>query len=85
VLISEIAQRTGLSRAEAANIVGDAETQVQQARQQIGTQLDTLQARAPDIAQDVSDAASRAAWWALLVLGLSFGAAAFGASFTARE
>lgn len=85
VLISEIAQRTGLSRAEAANIVGDAETQAQQVRQQVTTQLDTLQARAPDIAQDVSDAASRGAWWALLALGLSFAAAAFGAASTARE
>jgi hypothetical protein len=84
-LISEIAARTGLSQAEAANIVGDAETRAQQTRQQVAAQADTLQQRAPQIAQDVTDAASRGAWWALLALGLSLGAATLGASMTARE
>jgi len=85
VLITEITQRTGLSRAEAANLVGDAEIRAQQTRQQVTTQVDTLQARAPQIARDVSDTASRGAWWALLALGLSFGAATLGATMTSRE
>lgn len=84
-LVTEIAARTGLSRAEAENIVGDAEQQAQQARQQVSTQVDTLRERAPGVAEDVSDATARGAWWALLALGLSLGAATMGASMTARE
>jgi hypothetical protein len=85
VMITEITPRTGLSRAEAAQVVGDAETRAAEVRQQVGQQIDTLQARAPEIAQDVAHTTSRAAWWTLLVLGLSFGAAAAGATVTARE
>jgi len=84
-LVTEIAARTGLSRAEAENIVADSERQMQQTRQQVQTQADTLRQRAPAIAQDASDYTARGAWWALLALGLSFGAATIGASVTARE
>lgn len=84
-LVTQITQRTGLTRAEAEQIVADSERQAQQTRQQAQQQLDTLQARAPQIAQDVSDTAARGAWWALLALGLSFGAATLGAASTARE
>jgi hypothetical protein len=84
-LISEIAARTGMSQAEAANIVDDAETRAEEVRRQIAAQADTLQARAPGIAGDVTDTAGRAAWWALTALGLSLAAATFGASMTARE
>jgi hypothetical protein len=84
-LVTEIANRTGLSRAEAESIVGDAETRAQQARQRAGAEIDTLRQRAPQIADDASDAAARGAWWALLALGISLGAATFGATMTARE
>jgi hypothetical protein len=84
-LVRELAARTGLSRAEAESVVVDAEAQAQQLRGQVTEQLDTLQARAPEIAQDVSDTAARAAWWSLLALGLSLGAAAAGTTITSRE
>lgn len=84
-MVTELTQRTGLTRAEAEQIVSDAETRAQQARQQFGTAVDTIQARAPGVAQDVSDVTARAAWWALLAMGLSVAAAAGGAASTARE
>jgi hypothetical protein len=84
-MVSEIASRTGLTRAEAESIVTDAEQRAQRTQQQVATQIDTLRERAPEIAQDASDTAARGAWWALLALGLSLGAATFGASMTARE
>jgi hypothetical protein len=84
-LITEISSRTGLSRAEAENIVGDAEARGREIEQQATAQADTLRQRAPQIAEDASGYAARGAWWALLALGLSLGAATFGASMTARE
>jgi hypothetical protein len=84
-MVSEIASRTGLSRAEAENIVSDAEQRAQRTQQQVATQIDTLRERAPAMAQDAADTAAKGAWWALLALGLSLGAATFGASMTARE
>jgi hypothetical protein len=84
-LVQELAARTGLSRAEAEQVVADAEMQTQQVRGRVGTQIDTLQARAPQIAQDVSDTAASAAWWSLLALALSLAAATAGTTLTSRE
>jgi hypothetical protein len=84
-LVDELAARTGLSRAEAEQVVGAAEARARAVRGQAAERLDTLEARAPQIAQDVSDTAARAAWWSLLALGLSLAAAAGGAASTARE
>ncbi len=84
-MVTELTQRTGLTRAEAEQIVSDAEVRAAEARQQLGRTVDTIQARAPEVAQDVSDVAARGAWWALLALGLSVAAAAGGAAMTARE
>ncbi|CAN5562648.1 hypothetical protein BH24GEM3_BH24GEM3_08930 [soil metagenome] len=84
-MVTELTARTGLSRAEAEQIVSDAETRAQATRRQVATTADTLQARAPGVAQDVTDSTARAAWWALLAMGLSVAAAAGGAASTARE
>jgi hypothetical protein len=85
VLVSEITARSGLTRAEAEQLVGDAETRMQQTRQQVGAQVDTLRAQAPGFAQDAADTGAQGAWWALLAMGLSVAAAAWGAASTARE
>jgi hypothetical protein len=81
VLVSRITQQTQLSRAEAEQVVSD----VEQTQQQIAAQIDTLAERAPAMAAAAAGTASRAAWWTLLALGLSLGAAVFGARTTARE
>jgi hypothetical protein len=85
VLVTEIAQRTGLSRAEAENLVTESEQRAQTVRQDVQTQTQDLQARAPAMAEDAAATAARGAWWALLALGLSFGAATAGATMTAKE
>lgn len=85
VLVSEIATRSGLTQAEAEQLVSDAETRAQQTRQQVGAQIDTLREQAPGVAQDVTDTSAQGAWWALLAMGLSVAAAAWGAASTARE
>jgi hypothetical protein len=85
VLVSEIVQRTGLSRAEAENIVADAEQRGAQIQQQAETQFQQARAAAPGVAEDAAGTGARAAWWTLLALGLSLGAATMGATMTARE
>jgi hypothetical protein len=73
-LVTQIAQQTNLTRAEADRIVGDAERAFEDVEQ-----------RAPQIARDVADTTGKAAWWALLGLGLSLVAAVVGTRITARE
>jgi hypothetical protein len=85
VLVSEIAERTGLSRAEAESIVADSEQRIEAVREEVTTRAGDVRERAPVIAEDVAGIAARGAWWTLLALGLSFGAATAGASLTARE
>lgn len=88
-LINIIAARTDLSPAEADQLAGRVETLAQGAYAQAGTALDTLGARAGRtagaVAEDVQDALVKAAWIALLMMGLSVAAAAAGAAMTARE
>jgi hypothetical protein len=85
VLVAEIAQRSGLTQAEAEQLVTDAEARAERTRQQAGAQLETARQQAPGVAQDVADTTAQGAWWALLAMGLSVGATAWGAAITARE
>ncbi len=84
-LINIISARTELSRPEADRLAARIETAVASARSQISTTADTLGARAGAVAQDVEGALARVAWIALLIMGLSVGAAAWGTAITARE
>jgi hypothetical protein len=85
ILVEEIAQRTGLSRAEATDLVADMEQRGERLQTQIAAGADTLRARSPMIAEEAAGTTARAAWWTLLALGLSLGAATIGATTTARE
>jgi hypothetical protein len=76
-LAASIAQRTGMSQAEARDVIRDAEMRQQQ------TRIDTAQVRRT--AEDVTHYAARGAWWTLLALGLSAAAAAGGAATTAKS
>lgn len=80
-VINVIVARTGRSRAEAEQLADRAI----QLRQTASRQLDTLQAKAGDVAEDVASATSTGLWLALLGLGLSLAAAVAGARSTARE
>lgn len=62
-----------------------AENAAQNAQQQIQQQAPQIQERAGQIAGDTANVAAKAAWGALLLMGLSVAAAAFGAASTARE
>lgn len=63
---------------QAQNAAQDAQQQVSQTAQQVSQQ-------AGEVAGDAANVASKAAWTALLVMGLSVAAAAFGAGSKARE
>jgi hypothetical protein len=76
-LAASIAERTGMSQAEARDVIRDAETRQRQMH------IDTAQVRRT--ATDVADYAATGAWWTLLALGLSAGAAVGGASTTAKS
>ncbi|CAN5213287.1 hypothetical protein BH23GEM4_BH23GEM4_17330 [soil metagenome] len=88
-LINIIAARTDLSPPEADRLVGRVETLAQRVYAQAGTTLDTLGAQvertAGAVADDVEDALVKAAWSALLMMGLTLVAAVAGAAMTARE
>jgi hypothetical protein len=85
VLVSEISQRTGMTRTEAESVVAESETRAQATRERIAQETQAIREDAPMIAEDAADRTARGAWWTLLALGLSFGAATAGASLTARE
>lgn len=84
-IINVIMARSGMTRPEAEQLA----TRVQNAAGGVQTQVragvDQVQSTAEDVAAGASDAIGEAAWWALLALGLSLGAAAWGAATTARE
>jgi hypothetical protein len=63
----------------------NAQETVQRAQQQIQQQAPEIQARASEVAGQAAHVASRALWSALLVMGLSVGAAVLGARRTAPE
>ena len=62
-----------------------AQNTAQEAQAQIQQQAGQVQQRAGEVAGDAANVASKGAWTALLLMGLSVAAAAFGAGRTARE
>jgi ElaB/YqjD/DUF883 family membrane-anchored ribosome-binding protein len=84
-VVNVLAARTDMSQPEAEQVATRLEVAAQDARTRIGTAADTLGQRATRVADDATDVVSRGAWWALLIMGLSLGAATWGASMTARE
>lgn len=80
-----IAARTGMSRPEAERVAIRVENVAQDFMQQAGEVIDTVGVYAERAAEQGSAALSTAAWWALLTLGLSFGAAAGGVVVRARD
>ncbi|HSK17801.1 MAG TPA: hypothetical protein VK912_01575 [Longimicrobiales bacterium] len=84
-VINVITARTDMSRPEAERVATRVETLVQNAMAQVSTAADTIGRRAEDLAGDASEAVAAASWWALLALGLSFGAAVGGTVIKARE
>ena len=79
-----IAARTDLDRAEADRLAERVERAATTARAQLASGIDTLRERTGEVAEGATDSLSSAAWWALLALALSAGAAAAGATMTAR-
>lgn len=84
-VINVITARTDMSRAEAERVATRVETLARDAMAQIRTAADTIQRRVEGLAGDASDAVASASWWALLALGLSFGAAVGGTVVKARD
>jgi hypothetical protein len=80
-----IASRTGMSRPEAERVAIRVENLAQGVSQQAGELMDTAGVYAERAAAEASAAISTAAWWALLTLALSLGAAVMGVVVTARD
>lgn len=84
-IINVITARTDMSREEADRVATRVESLARSAGAELRTAADTVGARAEEYAGQASDAVSKAAWWALLTLGLSLAAAVGGATIKARE
>lgn len=84
-LINVIAARTDLTPAEADALATRIETAANNARTQVASTVQNVQTQAVQTAGDLQGALVRGAWLALLTMGLSVGAAAAGASMTARD
>ena len=84
-IINVVVARTGRDRAEAERIADRVQSATTNAQAQISQTANDVQARAGELAADASNTLARAAWGALLLMGLSVAAAAFGAATTARE
>lgn len=84
-IISIVMSRTDLSRPEAERLATRVEDLGQRAGSQVSAAADTVQAFAGDAADTAVDFTGMAAWWALLSMLLGAGAAAFGATMTARD
>ena len=84
-LISLITARTGLSEPEADQLATRIESAAGGASQQLGSTVQNVQEQVGEAAAATANTAARAAWAALLVMGLSLLAAAFGAGMTARD
>ncbi len=76
-VVQGVAQRTGLTPAEADQLVQDLEQAV--------TDVEVDPERVRRTAEDVAAGVAEASWWALLVLLLAAGAAAGGAAITSRR
>lgn len=88
-LVNVISARTGMSRAEAERSADRVQSAVQSAtssaRQQVSQTAGQVQEQVGQAAGDAANYASKAAWAALLAMGLSAAAATFGAGQKARE
>lgn len=80
-----IAARTGMSQTEAERVAMRIENLAQDVATEAGQLVDTAGVVVGRAAEAGSDALSTAAWWSLLALGLSFGAAAGGVVVKARD
>lgn len=67
------------------DITQQQQNQAQSAAQDVQQQVSQVGQQAGEVAGDAANVASKAAWTALLVMGLSVAAAAFGAGSKARE
>lgn len=83
-IMNVVVSRTGMERAEAERLATRIETVARQARTEIAGVADTLGARAEEAGSAATDYLATAAWWTLLALALGAGAAAWGASLTAK-
>ena len=84
-VINVVVARTGMSRAEAERVATRVESAANAARSQLAAGANQAQQTATDAAGVATDAVGKAAWWALLAMGLGVAAAAFGAATTARD
>lgn len=84
-LTNVIAARTGMDRAEAERAADRVQTAVGNVRQQVSQAAGQVQEQAGQTAEQAANTTSKALWGALLLMGLSVAAAAFGAGSTARE
>ncbi|MBW3571879.1 MAG: hypothetical protein KY467_12310 [Gemmatimonadetes bacterium] len=84
-LTNVIAARTGMSRAEAERAADRVQTAIGNARQQVSQVAGQVQQQAGQTAEEAANTTSKAMWGALLLMGLSAAAAAFGAASTARD
>jgi hypothetical protein len=84
-LVNLIAARTHLTRPEAERLADRVEALAGSAQQQVDTLGARAERTAENVAQDVKRALVRMSWLALLAMGLSVAAAAWGATMTARE
>lgn len=84
-LINVITARTGMSDAEAEQVATRVESAVSGLGSQVGSAAQSVQQQAGEVAGDAANVAAKAAWAALLVMGLSLLAAVFGAGQTARD
>ena len=84
-LTNVIAARTGMSRPEAERAADRVQTAIGNARQQVSEVAGDVQQQVGQTAEEAANATSKALWGALLLMGLSVAAAAFGAASTARD
>lgn len=84
-MINVIMARTGMTRPEAERLATRVQTAASGVQNQVQAGVTEVQSTAEDVAAGATDALGTAAWWALLALGLSLGAAAWGAATTAPE
>ena len=84
-LIETVAARTGVTEAEARQSVDQWERQYEQARQGVAQAAETVQERAPEVAEDAARYVGSAALIAFFALLLGMVAAAVGGSVGSPE
>lgn len=84
-LVRVISARTGMSEPEAERVAARVESAAADARAQLSRAASDVQQEVGEVAEGAASTASRAAWAALLVMGLSLLAAVFGGGMTARD